>query len=184
MTFMRCGGTSKYLSRISCLTDCNRRFTPKLTDIRNQMYKTTIKYQLSRIDQENSASKAEACTSANEGDKIFFRPRQREEPDEVDTQQNEINDGSEDGKEEPVYLPTHTKGHDGKTLQFVYQNAWQRRLLQRYGNDVCLLDATYKTTSYALPLFFTAVKTNVDYQIVASFVTENETTESTTDPLV
>ena len=38
-----------------------------------------------------------------------------------------------------------------------------------------LLDATYRTTRYALPLFFFVVKTNIDYQIVATFVTENET---------
>ena len=38
-----------------------------------------------------------------------------------------------------------------------------------------MLDVTYRTTRYALPLSFTVVKTNVDYQIVAVFVTENET---------
>lgn len=146
------------------------------------MYKATIKYRLSRIDQENVASKVKAWTSTKEGDNIFFRPRLHEEPDEDDTHEI-IDDGNYDGNEEPVYLTRHTKGHDGKTLLFVHQNAWQRRLLQRYGNDVCLLDATYKTTKYALPLFFVAVKTNVDYQIVASFVTENESTESIAEAL-
>lgn len=146
------------------------------------MYKATIKYRLSRIDQENVASKVKAWTSTKEDDNIFFRPRLHEEPDEDDTHEI-IDDGNDDGKEEPVYLTRHTKGHDGKTLLFVHQNAWQRRLLQRYGNDVCLLDATYKTTKYALPLFFVAVKTNVDYQIVASFVTENESTESIAEAL-
>ena len=150
----------------------NRRFAPKLSDVRNQMYKATIKYRLSRIDQENVASKVKVWTSENE-DKIFFRPHLHEETDEDDTQQNSEmdDDGSDEGKEETVYLTKHTSSHDRKTLLFVHQTAWQRRLLQRYGNDVCLLDATYKTTKYALPLFFVAVKTNVDYQIVASFVT-------------
>ena len=40
------------------------------------------------------------------------------------------------------------------------------------------LDATYKTTRYSLPLFFLVVKTNVDYQIVATFVSESETFET------
>ena len=119
------------------------------------MYKATIKYRLSRIDQENVASKVEAWTSPKENDKICFEPHLQEEPDEDRTQQNEMNDnGNDKGKEEPVYLTLHTKGNDGKTLLFVHQNAWQRQLLQRYGNDVCLLNATYKTTKYALPLFF------------------------------
>ena len=48
-------------------------------------------------------------------------------------------------------------------LLFAHQTEWQINLLSRYGNDICLLDATHKTTRYALPLFFLAVRTNVDY---------------------
>ena len=69
-------------------------------------------------------------------------------------------------------------------MLFVYQSKWQRRLLLRYGNELALLDATYRTTRYALPLFFLVVKTNIDYQIVANFVCENETTEAITEALV
>ena len=70
---------------------------------------------------------------------------------------------------------TQKGGEQSRKLLFVHQTAWQKRLLRLYGNDICLLDATYKTTRYALPLFFLAVKTNVDYQVVGSFVTEDET---------
>ena len=38
-----------------------------------------------------------------------------------------------------------------------------------------LLDATYKTTRYVLPLFLLVVKTNVDYQIAGTFITKMET---------
>ena len=65
----------------------------------------------------------------------------------------------------------HTTEQDPSTLLFVHQSAWQRRLLKRYGN-ICLLDATYKTTRYALPLFFLVVCTNGDYQVVGSFVVQ------------
>ena len=51
-----------------------------------------------------------------------------------------------------------------------------KRLLHRYGNELFLLDATYRTTRYALPLFFIVVKTNVDYQVVGTFVLEGEST--------
>ena len=37
-----------------------------------------------------------------------------------------------------------------------------------------MLEATYKTSCYALPLFFLCVKTNVDYCVVASFVVQTE----------
>ena len=38
-----------------------------------------------------------------------------------------------------------------------------------------LLDATYWTIRYALPLFFMVVKRNIDYQIVAVFVADYKT---------
>ena len=39
-----------------------------------------------------------------------------------------------------------------------------------------MLGVTYKTTRYALPLFFIAVKTNVDFEVVSAFVCEGEGT--------
>ena len=53
----------------------------------------------------------------------------------------------------------------------------------RYGNELSFLGATYKTTHYALPLFFLVVKTNVDYQIVAIFGCEGESTQNITEAL-
>ena len=46
-----------------------------------------------------------------------------------------------------------------------------------------MLDATYRTTRYALPLFFIVVETNVDYQVVASFVIQDETTSAIMEAL-
>lgn len=77
---------------------------------------------------------------------------------------------------------TKSKKQDGRLL-FIHQTAWQSRLLARYGNDLTFLDATYKTTKYALPLFFIAVKTNVDHAIVGSFIVQDETTQSITEAL-
>ena len=39
------------------------------------------------------------------------------------------------------------------SLLFAYQTKEMKELLRRYGNELCLLDATYKTTRYAIPLF-------------------------------
>ena len=68
-------------------------------------------------------------------------------------------------------------------LMFVHQTTFQCGLLKRYGNYACFLDATYKTTKYALPLFFLAVKTNVDYQIAGSFVIQDERKDSIKETL-
>jgi hypothetical protein len=51
------------------------------------------------------------------------------------------------------------------TLLWVHQEPWQQYLMKTYGHTL-LLDATHKTTKYALPVFFLAVKSNVDYQVI------------------
>ena len=42
------------------------------------------------------------------------------------------------------------------------------------GGELCLLDATYRTTKYAVPLFFICVKTSTDYAVVAVFACQFE----------
>ena len=60
----------------------------------------------------------------------------------------------------------------------MHQPSNQKRILEIYGNEIYLLDATYKTTKYSIPLFFLAVKTNVDYQIAGSFALQDEMTDA------
>ena len=61
-----------------------------------------------------------------------------------------------------------------QTFLFIHQEEWQGDLMAKYGNTISLLDATYKTTLYDLPLFFVCVKTNVGYIVVAEFVIQSE----------
>ena len=68
-------------------------------------------------------------------------------------------------------------------LLFAHQTAWQKRLMNIYGNKISLLDATYKTMRYELPLFFLVVKTNVNYMVVGSFIIQRETTASIQEAL-
>ena len=63
-------------------------------------------------------------------------------------------------------------------LSFVHHSANQNLILEKYRNEICLLDALYKTAKYSIPLFFLAVKTNVDYQIAGSFAVQGETTDA------
>ena len=64
---------------------------------------------------------------------------------------------------------------DNKML-FVYQSEDMQILYQRCGKHLVLLDATYKTTKYSLPLYFLVVQTNVNYQVAAANVTQEQTT--------
>lgn len=63
-----------------------------------------------------------------------------------------------------------------QSLLYIHQEKWQQDLLLKYGNTISLIDATYKTTKYELPLFFVCVKTNVGYSIVADFIVQFEMT--------
>ena len=69
------------------------------------------------------------------------------------------------------------------TLLYVHQEDWQKELLVKYGNMMSLLDATYKTTKYELPLFFLCVRTNVGYLVVADFIIQGESAEKITEAL-
>ena len=67
-------------------------------------------------------------------------------------------------------------GFDARTLLVLHQMSWQRRLLLHYGEDICLLDATYKTCKYALSLFLSLCQNKCRlYAVVATLIIQNET---------
>jgi hypothetical protein len=65
---------------------------------------------------------------------------------------------------------------------FVYQSQGMRHLLRTYGK-IILLDATYKTTRYSLPLFFLCVPTNQNFMVAATFLVKSETSEAIQEAL-
>ena len=140
----------------------DKRFFPNDATICNHMQKFMRKMRHSMVDQECLARKIEEWRETIPDLNLFFRPK-------GETDDNTVGNG--------------TVRSDSDNLLFVSQEKWQRRLLNLYGTDLLLLDATYRTTRYALPLFFLVVKTNVDYQVVAVIVCESETTEAITEAL-
>ena len=67
---------------------------------------------------------------------------------------------------------------DHGAVVFIHQSTWQRRMLELYGSDICLIDATYRTTSYGLPLLCLCVATNVGFYNVATILLVDETLSS------
>ena len=151
----------------------NRRFYPSKATIRGHIYKSVIKERFSKIDQEDLQKKVELWKGASTDDSFEFHPYATYSSEEENRPENDEGSSSESEEEDEEMITTSTKG-----LLFVHQTKDQRRLLERFGNEISMLDATYKTTRYSLPLFFVVVKTNVDYQIVGSFVIQSETTAS------
>lgn len=69
-----------------------------------------------------------------------------------------------------------------QTFMFCYQSNDQQYLLKRHG-AVVLLNATYKTTKYSLPLFSLVVKTNVGFIICGMFIIILEDAKSIAEAL-
>ena len=87
-----------------------------------------------------------------------------------------MSDDDSDAHDEEDDFKIAPSEKEEKSLLSVVQTQEQQRLLNRYGNDLRLLDATYKTTKYDILLLFLCVKTNVRYEVVAAFVIQYETT--------
>ncbi|XP_075070539.1 uncharacterized protein LOC142159545 [Mixophyes fleayi] len=123
-----------------------RRFYPTRKDLANLMFKAKQEGRNSSLDQENVLNQLKEWKEQIPQLNIFCRPNTTSE--EMTNKQSFI---------------------------LCYQAEWQQKLLQMYGNQITLLDATYRTTRYALPLFFLCVRTNVCYAIVGAFVIQQET---------
>ena len=93
--------------------------------------------------------------------RFYFRPYQRKDPDNAD---NGVLSNRQD---------LNTTDFES-TLLWVHQEPWQQQLMLKYGNTMSLMDATYKTTRYDLPLFFISVRTNSGYCVVAEFIAQSE----------
>ena len=52
-----------------------------------------------------------------------------------------------------------------------------------YGQEICILDSTYKTAKYTLPLSFVVARTNFSYQVVETFVVGKERTKGIAEAL-
>ena len=170
--------TTKLFANSSIPSRTNKRFFPTRTAIKNHIYAAVMKQRLSSIDQENVEKKIEMWRTESPDDKFKFRPYLEHDEVVMQPRQDESENMEEDTDDDNLDFNL-----GGKALLFVHQTKWQQRLLNLYGNELTLLDATYKTTKYALPLFFLVVKTNIDYQIVGSFVTQSETTEAIKEAL-
>ncbi len=158
----------------------NKRYFPRPKTIRNHMVKATRKFRHSLIDQECLTEKIRHWKEEGQPCNIYFRPKAKtnncNEPNELNGSDEEDNESYEDDE-------VKVTDSNVDSLLFVYQTKWQQRLLARYGNEMAFLDATYRTTRYALPLFFLVVKTNVDYQVVGTFICESESTNTVMEAL-
>ena len=164
----------------------NRAFYPLDSDIHNHVSLAKRALQFSRLDQDNVKQlmvlnwklKHPSLSS-------FFQPYKSANNDAYNAMAGiSITDSSLSeidcftGKGDIPTIDTCSTLEEEHCIEqpllLVLQEEWQKKILERYGNTICLIDATYKTTQYDLPLFFICVRTNVSYIVVAEFIVQSE----------
>ena len=149
----------------------DRAFHPLPVDIKNHVDSAKQALQLSKLDQENLRLKIEGWKKQSPESLHYFRPYIQCDHDQPTTSQALSCSDTEIGS-----------GYS-QTILWVHQESWQKDLLLKYENIITLIDATYKTTKYDLPLFFLCVPTNVNYTTVAEFVVQSEAAECISEAL-
>ena len=150
-------------------------YHPSDSVISSQMYTARLSMRYDKIDEVNVIGLVGAWKDAHPDDFTFYRPR-TEGPTEVESM-------TDHDEEDVAYQEPHiARANKKNSLLFIHQSKAQRMLLKKYNNMV-LMDATYRTCRLALPLFIMAVKTNVAYLPVATFIIETEDRESIQEAL-
>lgn len=157
-------------SNKQCPPSTCRDFYPTKADIKNHIQKALRKDRFSSLDQENVAVYLEQMNEKAPGTRCFFRAYH------VKSLENDP-----DGQKEPQAelldcdaLETVAQECE-QTLLLCIQTEFMKELMLKYSDVVVCLDATYKTTDYALPLFLIVVKTSSCYAVAGAFIVQFET---------
>ena len=166
-----------------CFNPEDRAYFPLEHDIQNHIQIVKKALQLSCLDQENIQLKNEQWKSLYPDDTHFFWPYIQKEAAEGIATSSDVTSGEREKNQSSfiandgvgdVYSSSGIPNNCEQSLLWVHQTQWQQQLLNMYGNEICLLDATYKTTHCELPLFFVCVQTNCGYSVIAEFIVQSE----------
>lgn len=164
--------------------ETDRSYYPTSRDIYNFIHQYLAAGSFSGLDQENLQHKIDEWRSTT-SDKFLFRPCSGDRPttkSKANAQKVFLNDSDYEDDEQDC-SEDNQEASDGKnTFLFVHQTEHQMKILEKYGKFI-LIDATYKTSKYALPLFLVVVRTNVNYVPVGQFIVESENTDNISEAI-
>ena len=63
-----------------------------------------------------------------------------------------------------------TGGDSQSTFLLVIQTKAQKELMNKYGNNITLMDGIYRTTKYGFPYIFLTVKTSIGSSMVVATI--------------
>ena len=141
---------------------------PSNRTISRQMYKAMMKLHHSKIDEVNVLKMIDLWKQDTLTDFIYFLAK---------TSSSDIEYADTEDGDDILYHVPHVNEHVKNNILFIHMTVAQKLFLQHY-NNLVLMDATYHTCRLMLPLFFLAMKTNVNYSPIASFIVQNENAKS------
>ena len=97
------------------------------------MYQAAVKHRFSICDQTNVEAKVKIWKRQHPEDKFLFLQYQ----DLIETHETNVESGEGDHVEQEVKV---TFPVSRQHLLFIHQTPWQRRLQEKYGNGICLLE--------------------------------------------
>lgn len=146
----------------------NRKYWPSRSDVQGLIYLEKKRLLNGLLDQEVLGNLIDRWRSERPDDSWFYRP-----PADVQLSQCQCGMGE----------CNCVNGIASQNFILVYQAAWQKHLLAKYGQELVFMDATYRTTKYAIPVFFVCVHTNCGYFVAGIFVLEHEDSKSLAEAL-
>ena len=153
--------------------ETNRAFYPRDSVIKNHIHLSRSAERALRMDQENFSNLIASWQNDADGDAFYYRMKEAVA---------ELADAGEcESASTDVQAATDT---DAGSMVFVYQNQFQRDLIQKYGNVLMVVDSTSKLIKAASQLYTISVKTTVvDLAVVAVIVAEKESAKSVAEAL-
>ena len=153
-----------------------RRFKPTSKMINNIIASVKLETKYSKFDQDN-LKETLARGILNDGNFKYIPKGSIPQVEEL----LEKLEASEDWEDlDDININVNT---ESVKLCFVYQSKEMGRLYRKYGCNLVLLDATHKICKYTIPLYLLVVQTNVNFQVVAVIVVEDESSELLTQAL-
>ncbi|KAH8028667.1 hypothetical protein HPB51_018070 [Rhipicephalus microplus] len=137
-----------------------RAFFPTHRYISNQIQAVLKQDRFSTVDEENARILIEKIRGEQPESSVVYRPY---------AARSFVGSSDSDNVEEGV--ASECEG----TWLFCFQRKFMRSMLKKYGGSVVCLDATHKTSDYALPLFLLVVKTPSGYTPAGVFIIQFET---------
>lgn len=112
----------------------NKRFWPSLKDIYNYMAAQFLKLRDCRVDQKSVVDMVEEQKQLHPNENFFIRIKKDKEPDsDIDVPYENVL------LDEDFIIRNERKNMALNKFIYVNQTPWQRQLLKRYENEICLL---------------------------------------------